>query len=276
MKKITLILAGLLFVSLSSNSLTAQEEIKDHLVVPFSDPGRTGTISVDLMNGGVTITGYEGNDVVIDATTRLKKIEITEQDEKRKGLMRIPVHNTGLTVEEEKNYMEIDTESHKNTVDLIIQVPKNCNLKVSCLNNGDVLIKNVEGEIEVENMNGKITLENVAGAVVAHAFNKDLLVAMSRVFPDKAMSFSSYNGDIDVTFPASIKADVKMKTNNGEVYSDFDIQLSKSSREVTEDNEEGEGKYRVKIDSAVRGIVNGGGQEIIFESYNGDIIIRKG
>ena len=63
-----------------------------------------------------------------------------------------------------------------------------------------------------------------------HALNGKVLVTLDKVTADKPMSFSSLNGDIDVTLPADMKARVKLKTDNGEVYSDFDIKVDASSR----------------------------------------------
>ena len=75
------------------------------------------------------------------------------------------------------------------------------------------------------------------------------------------MSFSSLNGDIDVTFPADLRANVKLETDNGDVYTDFDIQMQARSKEpIVEENREGGGRYRVKIDKAVYGAINGGGR----------------
>jgi DUF4097 and DUF4098 domain-containing protein YvlB len=116
----------------------------------------------------------------------------------------------------------------------------------------------------------------VSGSIIANALNRDLVVTLDQVFPDKPMSFSTLNGDIDVTFPNDLKADVRIKSDNGEVYSDFEMQISKDARKVVEDNKRNrDGKYRVKIDRAIYGTINGGGQEIEFKSFQGDIIIRK-
>ncbi len=37
------------------------------------------------------------------------------------------------------------------------------------------------------------------------------------------MSFSTMNGDVDVTMPGDVKARVKLKSDNGEIYSDFEV-----------------------------------------------------
>jgi DUF4097 and DUF4098 domain-containing protein YvlB len=90
------------------------------------------------------------------------------------------------------------------------------------------------------------------------------------------MSFSTLNGDIDVTFPDSFKANVRMKTDNGEIYSDFDVKLDSGSEVVrNESGHEHGGKYHVRFDRALRGTINGGGPEIQFTTFNGQIFIRR-
>ncbi len=105
--------------------------------------------------------------------------------------------------------------------------------------------------------------------------NGDVTVTMTRVTPDKPMSFSSMNGDIDVTLPADIKANVKMKSQRGEVYSDFDINMTRQPAKAEAAEKTEQGKYRIAFDKSLYGVVNGGGQEIGFNTFSGDIYIRK-
>jgi DUF4097 and DUF4098 domain-containing protein YvlB len=94
-----------------------------------------------------------------------------------------------------------------------------------------------------------------------------------KLTPDTPLSYVNYNGDIDLTFPSTLKASVKMKTKQGEIYSGFDAPIQKSTP-VTK-NESKSGAYKVVIDDWVKMDINGGGPEITVKSYNGDIYIRK-
>ena len=87
------------------------------------------------------------------------------------------------------------------------------------------------------------------------------------------MSFTNYRGDIDVTFPGATRATVKMKSNQGDIYSDFDISIKPSPQKVDKSKEKG-GRYRVSFDY-IYGTINGGGPEYLFKTYQGDIFIRK-
>jgi DUF4097 and DUF4098 domain-containing protein YvlB len=255
----------------------AEDETADRVTVELTDPSQPAFLSVGLINGGITVTGYDGKEVIVEAKTDLKKIDRSgEGSGKSAGMVRIPVNSSSLTVEEYRNKVEIGTDSWANRVDLTISVPKKTSLELSCVNSGDITVENVEGDIDASNTNGSVSLLNIAGSAVANAHNGDVTVTLVRIDPEKDMAFSSFNGDVDVAFPASIKAKVKLKTVQGEIYSDFEIkQIENPERVIRENHRDSGGKYMVKIDRAFWGTINGGGQEIQFSNYNGDIYIRK-
>ena len=191
-------------------------------------------------------------------------------------MYRIPVYSTSLEVEEHNNRIEISTDSWKRTIDVDLKVPRNTSLKLHCVNHGDIYVEGVSGEIDVNNVNGGVTLKNVSGSAIAHALNEDLIVTFDSIYADKPMSFSSLNGDVDVTFPANVKCDVKIKNDMGDVYSDFEISRVDKPVDMYEENEEKEeGKYRVRIERTFYGTINGGGPEFFFKNFNGDILIRS-
>src|SRR5580704_13414746 len=160
-------------------------------------------------------------------------------------------------------------------IDLTIQVPIHTSLHLRAVNDGDIMVSGVDGELDIDNVNGSVTLTKIAGSAVAHALNGKLIASFTRV-NQKPMAFSSLNGDIDVTFPADLKATVSLKSDNGDVFSDFDVNmLPQSAQTVVEDGRSHGGKYKVKIDKTVRGTINGGGPEMQFTNFNGGIYIRK-
>ncbi|MBD3288143.1 hypothetical protein GF337_05010 [candidate division KSB1 bacterium] len=277
MKRITI--ASFIFMALvylfPIYSVSGQEKQVDRLVVPLSDPNERCTVDVGLVNGGISVTGYDGKDVIVEAKTRMKQLD-PQDSKKSKGMIRIPVTTTGLTVEEEDNYVDVSVHSWKRTIDVTLKVPHKSSLELSCVNHGDIYVEDVTGEFDINNINGSVTLKDISGAVVAHALNKDLIVTMKKVDSDKNMSFSTLNGDVDVTFPKNVKAEVQLNTTNGEIFSDFEVKISDKPKRIISDNEDGnKGKYRVEIDRTIYGEINGGGAEMIFKSFNGNIYIRK-
>ena len=248
------------------------EAESDKVTVPLTDPSRPSTVKVSLLNGSITVSAYDGKDVIVEAKARADN----ETPSRTGGMRRVPMTATGLSVEEENNQVDIGTQSIQRTVDVTLQVPRLTSLRLKTVNNGDITVTGVEGELDVNDVNGEVTLKNVSGNAVAHALNGRLLVTFDRINPQKAMAFSSLNGDVDVTFPADLKANVSMASDRGDVFSDFDIQLETRApiQTATTGSREG-GRFRVSVDKTVRGKINGGGQEIQFKNFNGNIYIRR-
>jgi hypothetical protein len=266
-------LAGLAFFF---TGIAISQPVVDRIPIPLSDPNRPVMLKVGLVTGGITVKGYAGKEVVVEATMPPEEEE--QPKEKKKGALKlIPNTSMGLSAEEEDNTVTISTGMRgiSRKIDLVIQVPTACSMTLSTVNEGDIDVENVNGDLEINNTNGSITLKQIAGSVVAQTVNGEVLVAFTRVNADKAMSFSSLNGDIDVTFPASLKATVQLKSEQGEIFSDFDLQMQKSGAKVDK-SDNGKGKYRVTVENVMRGSINGGGQEIRFNNFNGSIYIRKG
>jgi len=125
-------------------------------------------------------------------------------------------------------------------------------------------------------MNGKVNILNVSGSVVAHSSNGKAVATIARVAPQKAMAFTSLNGIVDVTLPASVKANVKLRSDQGDVFTDFDIQLT-TTREApaVKDTRKSDGRYRIEVDRSLFGTINGGGPEFELRSFNGNVYLRR-
>jgi hypothetical protein len=200
------------------------------------------------------------------------------QEEKQKkvaGMKQLSGSSSGLEVEEEGNVVTVSTRSWKAATDLVIQVPRTTSLEIRSSMDGAVVVEGVNGEIDINNINGPVTLSSVSGNTLVHTVNGDITVVLSRVAADKPLSFSTMNGDIDVTLPPDVKANLKMKSEQGEIFSDFDINMTRQPAKAEAAEKTEQGKYRIAFDKSLYGIVNGGGQEIGFNTFSGDIYIRK-
>jgi len=158
---------------------------------------------------------------------------------------------------------------------VVIQVPVETSLDLNTLNGGHITVENISGEIVAENLNGAVTLTNVSGSVVANSNNGKITATLNRVTPNKNMSFCTMNGNVEVTLPADVKANVKMRSDNGDIFTDFDVKITPASKTTVEDNRKNGGRYRVRVDKTIEGTINGGGPEIQFRTFNGRIVIGK-
>jgi hypothetical protein len=281
------IIVGAAALCLGAALWAADQAKTERFVVPLSNPGKPGKIEVSAFMGSIKVVGYEGKDVVVEASPREKVLggrtseslqkyfpgsKSTETQDKAAGLKRIPLDNAGLSAEEENNVVSIETSSFRRAVDLLVKVPFNSSLSLESQGNGSIEVENVRGEIEAENLVGSVTLTNVSGSVTASSMSGGVKVILDKVSPDKPMSFSTMTGDIDVTLPADTKADLVLKNGQGDIYSDFDISLKPTPAPTPQ--KEG-GKFRISIGGATYGTINGGGPEFRFENFNGNIYLRK-
>jgi hypothetical protein len=251
----------------------AAQDSGDRVTVPFRDPSGAKTLKVTLQNGSVTVKGYDGKDAQIETTARISGHE-RRPSHVPEGMHRIDNMSMGLDVTEENNVITV--VGNESSGHLTIQVPVQTSLVLRSVNGGAITVENISGSIDANHTNGGISITNVSGSVLANTTNGKVTVSLNKVSADKAMSFTSFNGTVDVTLPADVKANVMMKTNNGEIWSDFDIKLSASGKPpVVEDSRSKNGKYKVHLDRAMYGAINGGGPEMQFVTYNGNILIHK-
>jgi hypothetical protein len=212
------------------------------------------------------------------ARGRVRDREMQEEQAKKAksaGMKQIPLESSGLTVEEDNNTVTVEIESFRRAYDLEIKAPAGSSLKLDGANLDEIRVENVGGEIEVETANGAIKLLNVTGPVTANTTNGDIEVILSRLAPDKPMSFVTFNGDIDVTLPADARANLRIKSNMGNLYSDFDVNLKAAPVEPEKSSGREGGKFRVSLERSVMGVINGGGAELKFQNFQGDIYLRK-
>ncbi|HXE31581.1 MAG TPA: hypothetical protein VN515_07255 [Terriglobales bacterium] len=278
---LTIALGITMGIALAATPAVAQNT--DHVVVPLSHPSQPATLKVSILNGSITVKAYSGKDVVIDTSASESDSRHPRRERpappEAAGMHKLTSGN-GLTAEEDDNTVTVHTSIFNGGSDLVIQVPENTSLNLHTVNGGFINVTGVTGDINVEDINGTITLNQVGGSIVAHGLNGKVTATVTRLDPSKPSSFSSLNGNIDVTLPADVKANVRMKTDQGDIYMDdgFNFQTSRTAPADSGGNNgqrDSNGMYRVKVDRTIYGTLNGGGPELRFENFNGNIYLRR-
>ena len=246
------------------------QQAADTITVEFSDPARPGTVSVAMHSGGIVVKGGNRRDVAV--TSRGEDAARRRPAEPPSGLRRLQ-QSAGLVITEENNQVEVSGTMMNRQVDVELQVPTRVNLNLVAHTNGDIVVENADGDIEVTNHNGAIRLTNVAGSVVANTHNGDVKVNLTRIATEKAMAFTSFNGDVDVTLPANAKANLKLRSDRGEIFTDFDVQVRPATPAQTRKSPRG--GVVIEVNQAIYGAINGGGPEFDLRTFNGDIFVRR-
>jgi len=282
--RLAMLLIGAVSVACASTALASrsprpmigasQQRSADQVTVPLSDPSRPGVIEVSLVQGSITVRGTNRKDVLVtprpdtDTDRRSRR-----SDPDATGLRRIP-QTAGFRITEESNRVKVSSDNPNRSIAFEIEAPARTNLTLSTVNGGEILVENVEGELTVSNINGGITMNGVAGSVMAGTTNGNVRATLTRVAAQKEMAFTSLNGTVDVTLPPTTKANLRLRSGNGEVYSDFDVQLAPSA--VVQENRSSNGRYRIGRNRSIVGAINGGGPEFELRTFNSNVYVRKG
>lgn len=272
MKSQKTIFAALVLILLAS--FYAQSQDREQLTVPVSDPTKEIKLNANLITGSIKVIGYDGKDIIIDAIAPVSEKKQTR--ERTDGMKKIST-NDGFEIvaREQNNTINVSTDRVNMKVNLSIKVPHKASLKLKTINDGDIYVENVSGNHEISNINGEIKMKNVAGSVVANTINEDIIINFTSITPNTPMAFTTLNGNVDVTFPATVKANVKLKSDMGEVLTDFDIDVDKTAAKIKQTADKEKGLYKIQKDEWTYGKINGGGPEIMMKTMHGDVLIRK-
>jgi hypothetical protein len=253
-------------------ALAGAQDAGERVVVPARNTSHPRMVDASVTHGSITVKVYNGKEVIVQtgSDTRGKEKD-KDKDRIVDGLKRIDMPSRGLSVEEEDNVIHVRASSSQSR-DLVISVPVDTSLQLNSTH-GTLTVDGVHGEVIASSTNGEINLTNISGTVVADTTNGSIKVTMAHVDPSKPIAFSTVNGTVDVTLPADLKANMKLRSFRGEVWSDFDMKLTGGAPTTSAGGNNG--KFKVEFDRTIYGTINGGGVEASFRTFNGKILIRK-
>jgi hypothetical protein len=260
-----------------------KEEIQKTL--KFADTSKPGELVLDNVFGPIKVEGYAGKDVLLIAHKTVYA-KTAEKASLAEGEVKLDITEKGRTVDVYVDGPFRDNErgrhEHHSWRDpgyevyyaFEIKVPVRTDLAVSTVMGGDVEVSGVEGEFDVHNVNGKVRMSDVAGSGEVQTVNGELVVGFRRVPADRCV-FKTINGDVIVTLPADTSADFRLKTFNGEAWSDFPVSALPLRQATREESHENKGKFMYKADRSIGVRMGKGGPEILMDTMNGDLLIKK-
>lgn len=224
--------------------------------------GGTKRVVIEADKADLKIMGTSGNEVTIEADG---DFELPERAKGLKPLYRNASDNTGLGLEvtESNGTMTIRKAIGKDA-EYTIRIPADAALKIEeeSWEGSEFEIADLKGEIEVKSLGSDINIKNVTGPVTANTTSGDITIVFSSVSQSSPTTISNISGFIDVTMPANSKANLRMETISGDLYTDFDLDMKDK------------GVPRVGS-SKVNTTLNGGGVEITLKAISDDVYLRK-
>ena len=230
-------------------SAEAQVTQDFHRTVPLSSTGR---VSLENINGNVTITGWERNEVQIDAVKKAR-------DQQKLDEARIEVDASSDSVHIKTKYPEGHTNNNPATVTYELHVPRMARLDHIDLVNGSLEVSQVNGEIDANLVNGKTDLRDLSGRLTISAVNGTITANFRTLDNVKEIHLKSVNGAINLGLPASPNAEVSVSTVNGGITTDYPLQVK--------------GKF---MGHHLDGTLGSGGTHIEISNVNGSVRIGPG
>jgi hypothetical protein len=229
--QIRLTIFSALLCLLFSLNAAAQDFRKSYEVV------QGGSISVRNVSGDVTVTGYEGETVLV----------------------------LGFKEGRDRDLVSVEDNSAGNKVDVRARYPQNCDcnasirfeVKVPRVNykfdaisstSGDVEVTGVSGDLRARSTSGNVTVRGVSGAVNATSTSGNVHVGeingtvsgkstsgnveveIAQLSGAGDMEFASTSGNVHVKMPANLDADVRMSTTSGGLKTDFPLTIEEPER----------------------------------------------
>src|SRR4051794_11189238 len=238
------------------------------IVIPARNSTRPRLVKATMLNAGITVKVHAGKDVIVESSAPQSR---RREERNSEGLRRIDIPMGGFNVEEQDNVITV-TGGHSTGGVITLTVPADTSVELKTVH-GPLVVDGLHGEVVVSSTNAPITAMNISGTIVAETTNGTIKASMDRVDPAKPISFSSTNGSIDVVLPADLKANLKMRSYNGSIWTDYDMTVPGSKPQTTAGGSNA--RFEVKFDRTMYGTVNGGGVDASFSTLNGRITIKK-
>ncbi len=173
-----------------------------------------GHIKVRNISGNVTVTGYDGNSIIVTAV----------KEGRDRDLVNVEDRSSGDTIDLAVRYPQKGNANA--SVDFDVRVPRSVEYNFDRLSSvsGNVQVAGVTGRLKVESVSGNVDVKGVSGIVSASAVSGDVNVDLTHAGPGD-MKFSSVSGDVMVKAPANLDADIDMSTISGGLKTDFPVEI---------------------------------------------------
>jgi len=216
----------------------------------------TGRVSLENINGDVKITGWDRNEVKLDA--------VKSADEKEKlAKIEIRVDAQPDSIHIRTKYVDCENHGCNNpgSVEYTLMVPRGARLDAVKLINGTLNLDQISGEVNASSINGRVNGTNLGGRIELSTINGEVNATLTpaRVKSVAPVSLHSVNGRVEVTIPSDSSAELSAHTVNGSIRNDFDLPVSHP---------------RYGPGSRMEGRLADGGTKFELRTVNGSIAIR--
>jgi DUF4097 and DUF4098 domain-containing protein YvlB len=218
-----------------------------HKSYPISADGR---ISLKNINGGVTVTAWDKNEVQVDAIK-------TADSQNKLAEARIEVTAGSSAVDIRTHYPDRENNNNPASVAYTLHVPRKARLDKIDIVNGHIKIEGVEGAIRASSVNGAVEASHVGGEVNLSSVNGRVVAEMQS--PQKSVNLETVNGSVEMNLPSDAVAEISASTVHGGINNEFNIPVNRERW----------------VGSELRARLGEGGPAVKLSAVNGGIQIRR-
>ncbi len=263
-----------------AKDLTETETVRETFELEPAD-GRRQLI-VDTLWGGVRVAGADRTTVAVRAE-RTVLAESARWLERARTEVELDVYRPPGTLElfvdgpwRSKidrrewagHHVELGYEVH---YDFEIEVPRNTDVQLRTVLDGDLVLRDVDGEHRLVNVTGDVRFDGVSGSgrfeSVSGSVRGDFQGS-----PRAASTWKTISGEVEVALPADLAADLVISSQWGEAWSEHALEALPAPVPVARRKR---GKYVLRTGGEGRFRIGSGGTELRFETLSGDIRILK-
>lgn len=189
--------------------------------IKFSEPAKPGTLKIRVGHGDVRITGIKSDNGEVAVKSDAQAVTSAP----RKDGLRVITAASSFALFEKANVITLDATENwaqGRGGDFTITTPRNTSVIITSAWGGDVTCTDLSGDIEIKGLNGEVKLNNISGGALVETMNGEIKASILELHAGKPLSFTSMNGEVALNLPADIKANVRLRTQNGSILTDFD------------------------------------------------------
>ena len=217
-----------------------------HKSYPLSADGR---VSLKNINGGVTISGWDKNEVQVDAVK-------TANEQYKLAEAKIEVTAGSSSIDIKTHYPD-RTNNNPASVEYTLHVPRKARIDKIDLVNGRIKIDGIEGVVRASSVNGSVEATNITGEVNLNSVNGRVYAELQA--PKRAVNLETVNGAVELRLPSDAVAEISASTVHGGINNEFNIPVNRERW----------------VGSELRARLGDGGPAVKLSAVNGGIQIRR-
>jgi DUF4097 and DUF4098 domain-containing protein YvlB len=238
LRRTTALFASSLLVLFAAVMPAAAAQFRDefHKTYPVSAKVQ---VSLSNVNGSVEITGWDRNEVQLDAVKTADRQEKLNEAE-------IRVNASENSIHIETHYPE-HTNNNPASVAYTLHVPRTASLDKIDLVNGGLDIDGVKGSVEGASVNGSVSGRGLTGDVDLSTVNGSVKSELVDMGNARHVKLASVNGHVELAMPKDANAHLSANTVSGSISSDFPLAIHKGYVGSDLDTTMGTGATRVEL-----------------------------